>query len=293
MFSKFYPQLDDAQKVSKPYSVIPLELQNYFGSRLEGLYPVGGGTHGIGFFGNLDGKRKFFKTYNSNAKHSTVARETYLLQATAHPSMDVRAILINGDHGLCQWLVMDFLNQCSGLTPLEVRGLLDQYIKKTNYECSNQPYGDLKSFDDLIEVGKKALWILASENQISREIENISSARIDSLIKESIHWPKIICHGDFGPANIMQFNGLPIAIDWEDAFLGVSGYDYLYWLTFFENRKWLVAESLGWTPFGRSFEIDILVMIIVIKSAISVLTGQFYSNSITFNQRINEVLCLE
>jgi hypothetical protein len=83
-----------------------------------------------------------------------------------------------------------------------------------------------------------------------------------------------------------------IALDWEDVFWGINGYDYLYWLTFYNNRVFLKRSALGHNNLPINLEISIMVAIIILKCFLSYINGSYTKNNLTFNQRISEVINL-
>jgi hypothetical protein len=90
-----------------------------------------------------------------------------------------------------------------------------------------------------------------------------------------------------------MLNGvMPIAIDWEDAFAGVAGYDYLYWLTFMENRPFLREAAFGRTGLAVEVERAILALVVLLKSYLAVLSGAHLSHKVAAEARIAEVLDL-
>jgi 5-methylthioribose kinase len=116
-----------------------------------------------------------------------------------------------------------------------------------------------------------------------------------SILFENIDsMPTALCHGDLGPENIMcQSDARPVVIDWEDAFWGVEGYDYLYWLTFLRNRKYYTQDVLGRTSLGKEIEISILLLIVVLKSELSLRMDPKMTRQLSFEQRITEILALK
>ena len=108
------------------------------------------------------------------------------------------------------------------------------------------------------------------------------------------HFNPIICHGDLSPKNIMENDkGNIIAIDWEDAFWCFEGYDYLYWLTFYGNRKYYSNAILGHTVWTKKQEVAIMTLVIVLKCELSFRMKNYHTNKLTFDERISEILHLD
>jgi 5-methylthioribose kinase len=102
--------------------------------------------------------------------------------------------------------------------------------------------------------------------------------------------PAILCHGDFGPKNIMLEGVEPRVIDWEDAFGGIAGYDYLYWLTFMENRPFLQTAAFGRTGLAPEIERAILALVVLLKSYLAVCSGAYLKHAVSPRTRIAEIL---
>jgi len=83
-----------------------------------------------------------------------------------------------------------------------------------------------------------------------------------------------------------------VVVDWEDAIWAPSGYDYLYWVTFLTNRRWLVKEELNVTGLGLRTEIALMVMIVLLKSVIGVRSKASATYTIGINERLSEILNL-
>ena len=75
---------------------------------------------------------------------------------------------------------------------------------------------------------------LAAQSAIDARSQAQVKVALDCLRRHD--FGRCLCHGDLGPRNIMSQGGGPVAIDREDAFWGVEGYDYLLWLTFLREQ---------------------------------------------------------
>jgi hypothetical protein len=102
--------------------------------------------------------------------------------------------------------------------------------------------------------------------------------------------PRALSHGDFGPKNVMVRGAVPLAIDWEDAFWGIAGYDYLYWLTFMENRPFLQSAAFGRTGLGPDVERAILALVVLLKSYLAFCSGAYLDHAVPIQARIAEIL---
>lgn len=268
-------------------------LQARMGESLTGLKPLEGGTLGVVFAGILDGSECCFKSNVAPLGVFTLQRECAFLQRTAGSRADARLITINESHEDRTWLQMKQLRSCSDLTPTTIRELAATYEAQLKREIDSHlvPLGD--NIHLLLQNAEEAITFLSARCLISPNVKSEAEARISYLRSVSGEWDLQLCHGDLGPANILCDDIGPIAIDWEDAFWGIAGYDYLYWLTFFSNRRWLSPEVLGHTPWGRSSEVALMIMVLLLKCMLSVRDGSYHGNKISFDRRLMEVSDLD
>ncbi|WP_160111817.1 aminoglycoside phosphotransferase family protein [Paraburkholderia piptadeniae] len=254
---------------------------------------VKGGTLGVGFIAQVDGRDRFLKSYASAEGKPNLEKEFRILTHLYGERLDIRRIEVPGDQGLTRvWLFMDVLRPLDApLTPGETRSLIETY----RAQLASLPANALQTADTLgtlITDAKRGLSNLASAGQIGVDMHHALSARLEQLTKKWQSFSPCICHGDLGPRNIMTVDGRPVVIDWEDAFWGVDGYDYLYWLTFFENRRHYNKDILGHTQLGTEVEVTLLAMILLLKSDLSLRANTLVGNQITVEQRIGEVVAL-
>lgn len=268
-------------------------LQTKLGGGLGSLCALAGGTLGICFIGELAGQRRFFKTHSVLAGRQTLKNEVAFLNATAGDRADACLINVGLDDEARTWLHMKVLRPCKELTPLAARELVAAY----ETTIQSFPLADLVPKTDdiglLLSEAKAALALLGEQRLLSLDVQRQIQGCLEHLRSNYGAWPVQLCHGDLGPSNILTDGCGPIAIDWEDAFWGVAGYDYLYWLTFFHNRKWLSPEALGHTPLGHVNEVALMVAILLLKSQLSVRDGSYQRNKISFDQRLLEVINLD
>jgi hypothetical protein len=269
------------------------QLQAALGTDLVGLHPITGGTLGICFEGELQGHRRFFKTHAVPAGRSTVEREVMLLKATAGDRIDARVLHVGDGDSRRIWLHTKVLQPSAPLTPAAVLNLIADYEAAL---CALDDFHQVPRADNihlLLSEAELALVSLSNLNLLSPSVQEMASAYLARVRAVCNQFLLQLCHGDLGPANILTDEVSAVVVDWEDAFWGIAGYDYLYWLTFFSNRKWLLRDSLGHTPLGRSDEIAVMVLILLLKSQLSIRTGSYRHNSISFDQRLLEVIDLD
>ena len=272
-------------------SLLSDQLEAEFGSSLTNLRQHIGGTLGIAFIGEVSGQTRYFKTYSVPSGRLTLEREEILLKATSGARSDVTSFSVNTAQESRVWLNMKALRPSGLLTPTEILELVAEQefaIRRQPAACAAVPDSDSVNF--LISEANIALSLLSELHLLSPDAQQKAQSCLKQLQSASMNWPRQLCHGDFGPANILADESGLIAIDWEDAVWAVQGYDYLYWLTFFTNRKWLKSNVLGQTQLGCSNEVALMIMILLLKSALSVRNSTYLDNKISINQRLLEVL---
>lgn len=251
--------------------------------------PASGGTLGACFDAEIAGEKRFLKTHLPGARDS-LAREADALAQLYGDTIVLDRFeipLADGTARLC--LMMPALALLAGpLEPAEAASLADACRERLK---DWQPDG-LASFESYLASAAVALETLSSRGQL----EQTSAAEVRRLIALLEHrradLPEALCHGDFGPKNIMRQAGALRVIDWEDAFRGIAGYDYLYWLTFMENRPFLKTAAFGRTGLPPDVERAILVLVVLLKSYLAVLSGEHLKHALSAEDRIAEILDL-
>lgn len=256
------------------------------------LRPVSGGTLGACFVGQLKGEWRVFKTHRLDGGNLALEREARILAALWGSRVDVRWARFGRGVGSRLWVHMKRLDSRRDLSASAVRQLA---LCASDSLTSSAASSLVPRSDDLAKIVAEAeplLRLLEHKKLLSPRTRRLAAYHVDNVSARIATWPMVLCHGDLGPANILWDSEGPLAIDWEDACWGVKGYDYLYWLTFFVNRRWLVRESLGHTVLGIHDEISLMVVIMLLKCGLSVATGEYRIHSISCDQRLGEVLRL-
>lgn len=278
----------------KEVASIMADLQSAFGADLTELRPIEGGTLGLCFAGRLRGTVRFFKSHVLPSGCATLVREREFLQITA-PSINPELVALSGGRESERlWLHLAWLERSSDVVPSSVRAVVKSY--EDSLVSNNEAAKLVPRTDDLchlVSEARLALEVLSEDGFLTSAIRQRALQCINRAAEIGARHPACLCHGDLSPANILTDGKALIALDWEDVFWGVSGYDYLYWLTFFSNRKWLLPESLGHTALTRSEEVSLMIVVLILKSFISVRNGQHKHNSLSVDQRLSEVLNLE
>lgn len=254
------------------------------------LEPVAGGTFGICYVGTVRGVRRFLKTHTASVHaRANLEKEIGLLRYLEGETLHVEQLTMSDGR---IWLVMDELQPSAGVVPSDIRDLTTRSSRKLEGYLNRQTVPADLNFTHLRNQSEKAFASLVAVNKIGPELIREIPSYFELVRRVESQMHLCLCHGDLGPRNLMSDGRRLIAVDWEDAFWGVEGYDYLYWLTFFENRRHLRTDSLGFTPWGKAVEIAIMISILVLKCSLSLRKGSYVTDSLTFDQRLNEVVVL-
>lgn len=235
----------------------------------------------------------FLKTHLADSGRATLLKEAALLEHLYADTLSAHSQVVGQGQGARVWLTMHALRELdAATTPAEILRLTAGLHQPLKAASAAVTVAGNDTLEHLAALAWSALDELARRELLSAETRR-RVARHLRLVQDRIgsHEP-VLCHGDLGPKNLMTDGQQLFAIDWEDAFIGVQGYDYLFWLTFFSNRRHLTVEALGATGLGRELEQALLVMILLLKSELSRRDGSHAGHALSFDQRIGEVLVL-
>lgn len=251
--------------------------------------PMLGGTLGLCFDAEIAGEQRFLKTHLAGAtSRASLTREADILARLYGETIVLDRFEIplpDGSTRLC--LLMPVLAPLPA--PIE-----PAHAAALARECSDrlgdwQP-DDLPSFAQYLSTAARALKTL-SERGLLEQASATELHRLIARLEERVPaLPATLCHGDFGPKNIMLAGAEPRVIDWEDAFGGIAGYDYLYWLTFMENRPFLQTAAFGRTGLAPEIEHAILALVVLLKSYLAVCSGAYLKHAVSPQARISEIL---
>lgn len=278
-------------KIDVDTSILLATLKN---KDISSFLPLNNGTLGVNYIATFgDGVQFFFKTHlNLKKAQENLLKEIALLEFLYGSEINCKKIEIQGRGQM--WLRMDKLSPLTvDLELHEIIEVIRNYSLKLKDSNLGQYVGSDDTFFSLLERSKLALEYLDASGHLSIEVKkSVENAllyveeRINQLVPG-------ICHGDLGPKNIMLKGSIPIVIDWEDAFLGFEGYDFLYWLTFFKNRKFYSRDMFDLTEFGYELGSAIMVLILVLKSELALSSGEYDVHSMSINDRLLEVINLD
>ena len=288
------------QSTSKQFAPI-LDIMRHFGGASGDGVRIRGqlqGSSGLLFEATVGNAEKILKTYppEHNNTHVLLA-EGRLLQYLYSTLLNIE-ILEHPDSGGQCFIMMDRLqSEKEPLIPIQILSLIEEYSQKLRgYPMSLLP--NRLGIPALLGTGQDALQILHDRQALDPAVQDAAHACLQLLEANSKHFPPCICHGDLGPRNILYMSASsretvhkPIVIDWEEAFTGTDGYDYLYWLSFFANRRYYSADMLDHTPWGREIAKAFLVLILILKHHLSTLQGNT-THRMSCNQRLMEILSL-
>lgn len=249
-----------------------------------------GGTSGLCFRSELGGRRIFLKTHGqSPAARAGLAKEIGILSYLEGVALDVRSCTMEDGR---LWLIMNELVPVELLDPGTIRQIVTANSRKLHDYTDKEAIPQEDNLARLLHEGDRAFALLRDQKMLGGELTDGLPAYLGLLRQALPHMPPQLCHGDLGPRNLMTDGRDLFAIDWEDAFWGVEGYDYLYWLTFFENRRYHGPAMFGHTPWDKTVEIAIVLLVILIKCALSLRNGKHAGNQLSFDQRLGEIVAL-
>jgi Phosphotransferase enzyme family len=252
---------------------------------------VGYGTLSAAFVVHANNKAAFLKTHLTSDGRLALEREVKVLDGLYGKPLSLEFQSIEEPDSDRLWLMMPvFEKNQTSLLPEELVVLLNGL--NLNHIQELQP-GIINTQQDniyrLIEDGKSAYLNLSSKNLLAREACTITHWALNLLDRRITDYQPILCHGDLSPVNILRHKGAPILIDWEDAFLGVNDYDYLFWLTFFENRKLYSTRPLQHISIDQDLAKALLVLIVLLKCELSWRRNSWQKNSLSFSDRLFEI----
>ena len=249
------------------------------------------GTLSASFVVHGNNQTAFLKTHLTSEGRASLEREARFLTRLYGETLSLEFQYLQEPDADRQWLMMPvFRKNPTPLLPEETVQLLNGLgMQRIRQSCPDIIDAHQDNINTLIEFGKSAHINLSSRNLLDREAQATTLAALHLLDRQIQGLQTTLCHGDLSPVNIMRYNGEPILIDWEDAFLGVTDYDYLFWLTFFENRKLYRENPLQHISIDPKVAKALLVLIVLLKCELAWRNNTWRQNSLSFNARIIEI----
>lgn len=268
-------------------------FRGYFASQDISLENIEGGTLGITFLcKGLRDDPVFIKTHlPAKTCRTALNKEYYMLKAGYENDLFLERLCIpSGNDSSNVFVLMDYLKPESHISRTDILKLIAsyRYLKPDPLEFDGAGIYDI---NELLNEARNSLYDLDKQGFYSAKIYKTAEALLENLELYLTDAPRSLCHGDLADKNIMiNQSDKKIILDWEDAFWGIEGYDYLYWLTFFNHRK-LYNDREVFTVPGKPSEViaGILTLILLIKNAISFYSGEYAHNKLDMNDRIEEI----
>lgn len=247
-----------------------------------------GGTLGIFFELDIDGKRKFVKTHQpGNSHRENLMNESDIMFLLYQDVIGFERIDVTVCGKTATFMIMDYLLPMSCPLGLwQIRERIAGYLIKIPVGGTRVKY----TFRNILEAGRESLEILYKKGFLEEPVYESCKKSTVYVAEQYSRLKPAVCHGDLSNVNIMLApDGTPVIIDWEDALLAFEEYDFLYWLTFFSQRKYYSPELFAQFGIERELGVGVMVLIIIIKSEMSRRNGDYKRNSLSFQRRIEEV----
>lgn len=263
----------------------------YWGNEDICLENIGGGTLGITFLCNgLKEFPIFIKTHLSNIIYKTaLSKEFQIMKSVYGEEIFLECLSIPAENNVeSMFLLMEYLKPVSSMSKEDIAEVIGQYSNNDTLQYNGKGMYDI---EELLTEAKKSLCDLDEKGFYSANIVKMAGILLNEFESYLVSSTRILCHGDLADKNIMTTSdNKKILLDWEDAFWGVDGYDYLYWLTFFNHRRFYNNSEIFKLPSVLpEIAAGILTLIVLIKNAISYYSGEYVNNTLSMDDRLKEI----
>ncbi len=266
-------------------------LSRDFDGRISEVRPLAEGTLAFAFIAKVDGRPQFLKTYDGAHAGVRLEDEALILGQLYGEIVNARLLV---DAGAQAWLAMNVLEHVEPppAPPAIYRFLGDLRAGLAGIapRLSSRPNCNVST---LLATARDATEFLVAANQIDCGLAKRINGLLAHLERELPSLETTLCHGDFGPRNLMAHRRAQVAIDWEDLHPGVVDYDYLYWLTFFRNRIYYREPLIGRLAMGAATARALLAMITAIKCRLGVEGAHAQALTLGVSDRIEEIIKIE
>jgi hypothetical protein len=292
MLSKYY-YYSKNKTIERVHDSEALKLRHYLSdlgySEVETEIAQFSSTLGVFYSLKLDGKEYIAKTHlPGDVYYDNLIKEYEIFHLLYADIMKITLIELECEKNA--YIIMDVLSPIDRKISMEIaRSLLEEINQKISEDKIHSVRYDL---GEILSQTLLCTEKMAQKMILSKEIAEKSKEYLHILQKLLLE-PRILCHGDLSNKNIMMCQGEYVFIDWEDALWGVQDYDYCYWLTFLDQRKYYGQEPLRGNHHNVEESKALMLMIVLMKCWISVCNGQVGINKITFDERINEILLIK
>jgi hypothetical protein len=245
-------------------------------------------------FTTINEKEYFIKISKYSDFYNLSLVKEYLILKQLYSWLDIELLNYSADEHKPQYVLMieklDKLNR--GLSLDEIEFFISEsssrfHIKEYLLKSKEYVDSNVSIFLNPVEIFSESASVYSVElNKAGLLHENLLKETIN-ITEEAAEYTrgKKLCHGDLHMNNLYQKNGQVIILDWEDAFLGNQLYDICMWATFINNRKH-IPEVLNKYIGSNS----LMALIIIIKSYIGFLNGDYQNYNLSINDRLNEVI---
>lgn len=291
MLSKYYhleEKNSDVFKVDRNIflsTLLEVLREKYEEVKIEQTYP--GGTLGIFFELYIGGKRKFVKTHQQGSRYrENLEKEIEIMSIVYGDIMEIEKIEIEVEGEKYFFMIMDYLLSGMVIEPKEVQKCIKHYQQKLERKTVKVKY----TFEQVLKAGDESLEILYARKFFTEKLYLRCKESLQRIAQRNIGLFREISHGDLSNVNIMSTQkGVPVVIDWEDSLAAFPEYDYLYWLTFFSQRKYYSSTLFERNGIDKIWGTDIMVLITIVKSYMSYQNESYRNNKLSFEDRINEI----
>jgi fructosamine-3-kinase len=274
-------------------------LKGYFtagnmggGGGIELKLLAGAGTLGVCFWVKWNGNIFFLKTHYTGERFlKTMEQQIDILDMLYGKELSVNKFYLNVEGNKYCFLLMDWLESPAAAPRLwQIERLIAFFNAK--FESEKLRKKRMHSFNEILKEGSKALAALYKAGLINNNNYKRCLTCHQVLALESASKKPCICHGDLSNKNIMAKNDVLYLLDWEDAFIGIEGYDLCYWLTFFDQRKLYSKYLFSDIGIDKYIGISLMATIVIIKSYISYLNNNYRNNLLSFDNRLEEIFLM-
>lgn len=302
MLSKIFHYESDKDLPNIDIETLMIRFKAYFEDKKQTVKVFknqASGTLGVFFNMVIDRKSYFVKTHLASSIHRTnLIKEIVILEHLYRDILEIKRIDLNVNGFEYTFLVMDELMT---LTYQPDMSTIHQLVKEYNLKLKdfeiNKSTGDLLlidhhyRFSKLQELSVNAAKLLMEHKLLSIKIGNQIKDYLVEGVSKFTEEP-IICHGDLSNKNILLHNDQMIVVDWEDAFIGTEGYDYYYWLTFFDQRIYYGTDEFYHLCSDNDKCKYIMILVVTLKCYLSVINNSYKNNTLSFDKRFEEMLNL-
>lgn len=201
-----------------------------------------------------------------------------------YKNLFVKLVVVEVNNKQYYILITEKLYQINeNIKPKFVNALIRDFQKKCiKFDVNYQMFDFIRYVDIAIELLKNQAII---DTNVAKDLL-ANRTYFFKLMSSDV----ALVHGDVSNANIMMNkNNQMFLLDWEDAFYANKDYDLLYWLTFLSQKNYKYDDIKDYVSLSRDECICILLMIVLLKSYISVKNGKYKKNMVKINDRIESM----